>query len=438
MIRRPYLDVFLDEIFSKYAVAAWTSANESNADHMFKNTFGVHARKLQFGWSRSQCDVASGRSFVGRKDLRKVWADPYANAHGTWNEQNTILLDDTVAKATFTPANAIHLPTFTVCDPAFDCRNDPSLLSILLYLRQLHASSVEDVRAYMASNPAFAIGPTGLPSVPAYRVDEEFDGEPLSSIRRSRTEHEEDSSSSTSGTSEVTSKSAMKKAAKLAKKLQRKEAGAGASPPRIYQHPHHAKRTSTLMTGSSAGRAGDMAQPAMMAAGARYMQTQSNTRNRNWRREIPPEAGCDGWQYPADGYERSQDDQYMWHGPPQAAHYAHGAPSQHWNRQPPQWGQYQADVGARYPSHGTWQPHYSSQPHPSYPPQPLISQRNWYPPQIPIPPPQHHNHEPMAYPPHANVQYPPVWRPPGRQSQHTRFDDDENDHAETAPRRQNM
>ncbi|KAJ3164904.1 hypothetical protein HDU88_004884 [Geranomyces variabilis] len=440
---RPYLDVFLEEIFSKFAVAAWTSATEKNAHHMFQNTFGAHARRLAFGWNRSHCDIASGRGFVGRKDLRKIWMDPDANAQGTWNEQNTILLDDTVAKATFTPANGLHLPTFTVCDPAFDCRNDPSLLNILLYLRQLHDASPEDVRSYMADNPAFEIGPTGLLSLPAYQIGKEFDGEPLSNVRKARTEQQVDSSAGSSETSDTPSKRAMKKAAKLAKRLQRQATSAGTSP-EPYRPAQYGSDHTTPQMASSFGRAsGGVSYPAMMTAGARYMHTQSGSRNKNWRNktsyEAQPAADYDGVRYPDDRvyhHDRAGEPNPQ-RGLPQSAGYAPGgAPAHqqqfncqsnsshhpHNNWQPLQQPRYQRGANSHFPNHwraNNWQP--QSYQYPAQPFPPPAPHGVWYPPS------QQQYAEPMAYPSYANMHYPQVWRPPGRRPHHTQFEHDNDD-----------
>ncbi|TPX69090.1 hypothetical protein SpCBS45565_g02724 [Spizellomyces sp. 'palustris'] len=160
---RPYLDTFIDHIFQHFEVAAWTSAMPKNADPMFRHIFGDYAPKLAFGWNRSHCSDIGGQSrdWEAKKDLRKVWADRAVNPRGRWSERNTILIDDTSSKASFTPANCLHLPTFTVCDPNFDCINDTSLLSLIKYLDEIRQSAVTDVREYFKTHPAFHVAETG-------------------------------------------------------------------------------------------------------------------------------------------------------------------------------------------------------------------------------------------------------------------------------------
>ncbi|KAJ3015816.1 hypothetical protein HKX48_004373 [Thoreauomyces humboldtii] len=166
---RPYLDAFLHEIFRNFAVAAWTSATARNAPFMIDQVFGSHARHLAFGWSRERCSGIEGRQggYVARKDLNAVWSDPDVNFYGGWNEANTILIDDTLEKASYTPANGLHLPPFTVMDASYDPMADTALLSLIKYLRDLHTADPYDVRHYMSTTPAFRMSaPTrGRPSV---------------------------------------------------------------------------------------------------------------------------------------------------------------------------------------------------------------------------------------------------------------------------------
>ncbi|TPX61169.1 hypothetical protein PhCBS80983_g01243 [Powellomyces hirtus] len=127
-------------------------------------------------------------NYIARKDLRTIWQDQSVNAYGHWTEKNTILLDDTVGKAQFTPDNGLHLPTFTLLDKTFDCQNDTSLLSMIKYLRELREANPEDVRDYMKTHPAFHIGPDNTATEPTanFVISDEFDGKPLSSIPKTR------------------------------------------------------------------------------------------------------------------------------------------------------------------------------------------------------------------------------------------------------------
>ncbi|KND01189.1 uncharacterized protein SPPG_04279 [Spizellomyces punctatus DAOM BR117] len=187
---RPYLDTFIDHIFQHFEVAAWTSAMPKNADPMFSHIFGDYASKLAFGWNRSHCSDIGGRDrdWEAKKDLRKVWADRTVNPHGRWTERNTILIDDTSSKASFTPANCLHLPTFTVCDPNFDCINDTSLLSLIKYLDALRQSDVTDVREYFKTHPAFHVADTGKATHPheQFAIQDTEDEELISRFTKDR------------------------------------------------------------------------------------------------------------------------------------------------------------------------------------------------------------------------------------------------------------
>ncbi|KAJ3189244.1 hypothetical protein HDU85_002869 [Gaertneriomyces sp. JEL0708] len=165
---RPYLDAFLEGIFKHYAVAAWTSANPKNAQPMTQAIFGHYTPQLAFGWDRTHCsDVRNSfRDHSCRKDLYNVWHDPVVNREGIWNEKNTILIDDTAAKAAYTPDNGLHLPPYTVCDPNFDCVNDTSLLSLLAYLDELQHNNPPDVRAYLQEHQLFHLDGSGIATHP--------------------------------------------------------------------------------------------------------------------------------------------------------------------------------------------------------------------------------------------------------------------------------
>ncbi|KAI9017017.1 HAD-like domain-containing protein [Gaertneriomyces semiglobifer] len=165
---RPYLDAFLEGIFKHYAVAAWTSANPKNGQPMTQAIFGHYTPQLAFGWDRTHCsDVKNSfRDHSCRKDLYNVWHDPVVNREGIWNEKNTILIDDTAAKAAYTPDNGLHLPPYTVCDPNFDCVNDTSLLSLLAYLDELQHNNPPDVRTYLREHQLFHLDESGIATHP--------------------------------------------------------------------------------------------------------------------------------------------------------------------------------------------------------------------------------------------------------------------------------
>ncbi|KAI9099237.1 NLI interacting factor-like phosphatase-domain-containing protein [Phlyctochytrium arcticum] len=181
---RPYLDTFLSHVFRHFHVAAWTSATPKNAFPMFDYVFGsAYAPHLTFAWTRDQCCQIGGRAngFEAKKDLRRVWTNQEFNSLQQFTQKNTILLDDSIGKATLNPLNALHLRTYTVTDPSFPCQDDPTLLSIIKYLSALADSQPGDIRDYLATHPAFTFDSTGVAEVEEpWRVDvrTEFRGIP--------------------------------------------------------------------------------------------------------------------------------------------------------------------------------------------------------------------------------------------------------------------
>ncbi|KAJ3196466.1 hypothetical protein HK101_008873 [Irineochytrium annulatum] len=158
--QRPFLDYFINRLFDQFHVGAWTSATPKNALPLATFLMKDRAQDLLFVWDRTRCDFVKGNKTV--KDLRKIWQDPWINRDNIWGPMNTILLDDSIYKSSSTPANLLLLPTFTVSDSEYDCKDDTALLSVLSYL--------EDI----ARRPDIPANPHALPSflkqTPLYQI----------------------------------------------------------------------------------------------------------------------------------------------------------------------------------------------------------------------------------------------------------------------------
>ncbi|TPX33432.1 hypothetical protein SeMB42_g07477 [Synchytrium endobioticum] len=200
---RPHLEPFLSVLFSNFTVAAWTSAQPKNAVPMARGVFGRHFDNLAFVWDRSHCSaVREGRKdHSSIKDVSKVWnyspshaassltgLDGHANQvidrqgdsrgssdggtlknsrsqapskQGLWTPNNTILIDDTPYKASYTPHNILAIPTFSVRDSTIDPKQDIALLTVSNYLLELkrtlfdpaNPTSSVDVREYLKRKP---------------------------------------------------------------------------------------------------------------------------------------------------------------------------------------------------------------------------------------------------------------------------------------------
>ncbi|KAJ1560296.1 hypothetical protein HK405_007594, partial [Cladochytrium tenue] len=138
---RPYLDHFLDFAFAHFHVATWTSATAANAAKMTALVCGERAAHLAFSWDRSRCQL-DGVGFGSKKDLRSIWDDTTGvNRAGLWSERNTLIIDDTPGKSSLNRANHLLIPPFLLGNVEVPCDEDPSLLSVLEYLRRLLAAA---------------------------------------------------------------------------------------------------------------------------------------------------------------------------------------------------------------------------------------------------------------------------------------------------------
>ena len=106
--KRPHLNAFLDYCFANFTVAVWSSARGESVkdlvDFVFSND---QKQQLLFLWDQSHCTTLSPlRADAQRvdvkpqffKELAHVWA-----AYPQYNEDNTILVDDSEQKMSRNP-----------------------------------------------------------------------------------------------------------------------------------------------------------------------------------------------------------------------------------------------------------------------------------------------------------------------------------------------
>lgn len=74
VVKRPYLDKFISQIFQWFDVAIWTAATDDYAQEIIQQVF-PSSQKLEFVWSRKRCalryDYEKG-DYFWIKDLKKV------------------------------------------------------------------------------------------------------------------------------------------------------------------------------------------------------------------------------------------------------------------------------------------------------------------------------------------------------------------------------
>ncbi|ORY93928.1 HAD-like domain-containing protein [Syncephalastrum racemosum] len=148
MYVRPYADEFLDHIFRHYKVMVWSSAQPQSVDNMLQ-LFGRHERRLAKVWDRTKFNLSPQeyhRKTVTIKDLEEVWKA----FGGKYDATNTIMLDDSPAKAVLQPYNSVHLTEFD--HAKVDCHEGESeLADVRTYLRHLRYQS--NVANYIKEHP---------------------------------------------------------------------------------------------------------------------------------------------------------------------------------------------------------------------------------------------------------------------------------------------
>ena len=111
---RSHMRSFLHYCFEAFTVAVWSSARVYNMRAMLDMYFSNEQKqRLHFAWGQDHCidsgerDVSNPNKPLFLKDLHSIWCEPSGIGNG-FGPENTLLLDDSVYKARYTPDNAIH------------------------------------------------------------------------------------------------------------------------------------------------------------------------------------------------------------------------------------------------------------------------------------------------------------------------------------------
>jgi hypothetical protein len=140
----------------RFRVGVWTSAQQSNAlrltDFLFRNNNDETLnRKLEFVLDRSVCENApmGTRSEEVVKNLDIIFN---SKEYGSWNLNNTVLIDDSKHKARKQPENLLWIPNFDVSDHTRDSSQDIALLQLATWLTSLE-SDFQDIREIIKQRP---------------------------------------------------------------------------------------------------------------------------------------------------------------------------------------------------------------------------------------------------------------------------------------------
>ena len=136
-VLRPYLREFTTYIFEHFHVMFWSSATPRNVQAMINAVTTEAQRQLIIAsWARDTLGLTPeeyNRKSPCVKDLEKVFRNRVIRKRGiVWNESNTILIDDSFAKAALQPFNHIYIPEFLG-----DVEADNVLYQIISYLEGL-------------------------------------------------------------------------------------------------------------------------------------------------------------------------------------------------------------------------------------------------------------------------------------------------------------
>jgi len=146
---RPELKSLLNYLFARHKVVVWSSAARSNVDTMIRTAFAEHHRKqIQLIWSRENSDVPSrefSHKVVTYKVLEKLWTHMKDLEMGSWDQTNTVLIDDSSIKTISNPYNHIEVSEFT--EVAADSGADDGLEPLIPLLKTLSMQS--NVSYYM-------------------------------------------------------------------------------------------------------------------------------------------------------------------------------------------------------------------------------------------------------------------------------------------------
>ena len=115
---RPHLAEFINYIFRHFKIMFWSSATLRNV-HAMISAVTTESQRSQILtiWDRSSLGLSPSayrKKSVTFKDLNKIFTDKTLRVKGGWDVSNTILLDDSVIKASNQPYNHVCVPEFFV------------------------------------------------------------------------------------------------------------------------------------------------------------------------------------------------------------------------------------------------------------------------------------------------------------------------------------
>lgn len=120
---RPSLETFLKYVFANHSVLIWSSAIPTNVTGICARVFNLEQRQRLLGeWARDSCGLTAAQ-YKERvqvyKRLDRIWdnqtlqlSHPGFSDGEKWGQHNTLLIDDSVLKASAQPFNHVEVPEF--------------------------------------------------------------------------------------------------------------------------------------------------------------------------------------------------------------------------------------------------------------------------------------------------------------------------------------
>ena len=158
---RPYLPMFLKFAFANHSLLVWSSGQPHNVTWQCTRLFSPAQRQVLLGeWGRDTLELTSAQYEMRvqvYKRLDRIWANenlqyrhPGFGRGERWGQHNTVLIDDSVLKASAQPFNHIEVPEF-VRGSEKEGDGKDVLAQVVGYLEE--AREWSDVSAFMRQRP---------------------------------------------------------------------------------------------------------------------------------------------------------------------------------------------------------------------------------------------------------------------------------------------
>ena len=163
MIERPFLEPFLRFLFDNFSVMVWSSAKPDNVKSLVSQSLDKKLQsKLVARWARESFGLSPAnynQNVQVYKNLKLVWSRDVIQQHHPeyatgqrFGQHNTVLIDDSVIKASAQPHNLLEIPEFSATAEQMEGN---VLQEVVGYLEQLKLQG--DVSKFIRKEP-FKVG----------------------------------------------------------------------------------------------------------------------------------------------------------------------------------------------------------------------------------------------------------------------------------------